>query len=120
VAARGPLTGVVAGLLETAAGYYASGARGLAALPRRCAFAVDAARRIYAAIGDRVAASGHDVFAPRAVVPAREKARLVAAAAASAARHAPRRSRVVYRRDLPELSFEALVGGSAAREVEIG
>lgn len=120
VAARRPLSRVVAGLLETAAGYYASGARGLAALPRRCAFAVDAARRIYAAIGARVAASGHDVFAPRAVVPAREKARLVAAAAASAARHAPRRSRVVYRRDLPELSFEALVGGSAAREVEIG
>jgi phytoene synthase len=56
-------------LLAIADGLYASGARGLAALPWRAGLAVRAARLIYAAIGRQLARRGYDALAGRAVVP---------------------------------------------------
>ena len=83
--ARAPLAGALAELLGIADHYYRSGDRGIRALPWRAAIAVRAARRIYAAIGARLARTGHDVFAGRAVVPtARKLAHVVAALAAGA------------------------------------
>jgi len=64
-------------LLELADRYYASGDRGLSALPLRVAIAVRAARLVYAAIGERIAARGFDVHAGRAVVPFPKKLALV-------------------------------------------
>lgn len=67
-------------LLELADGYYASATRGLGYLPRRAAFAVAAARWIYADIGRVIARRGYDVFAPRAVVSGWRKLLLCARA----------------------------------------
>jgi hypothetical protein len=67
---------------------------------------VAAARRIYAAIGDRIAATGHDVAAPRAVVPRHTKIALVGAALAGLALAAPRR--LVGRRPASTLPTRAL------------
>ncbi len=64
-------------LLALADRYYASGELGLAALPFRIAVAVRAARLVYAAIGARIAAQGHDVHAGRAVVSGFRKLFLV-------------------------------------------
>jgi phytoene synthase len=75
---------VVAELLGIADGYYRSSDAGLAHLSWRCALGVDAARRIYSAIGDQIARQGHDVRAPRAVVPAARKLWLCARAAGAA------------------------------------
>jgi len=66
--AIGPVAGAVAELLAIADRHYRRGDRGVDALPWRSAIAVRAARRIYAAIGGRIAARGHDVTAGRAVV----------------------------------------------------
>jgi phytoene synthase len=55
-------------LLATAVPLYRSGDAGLSALDTRSAIAVRAARLIYSAIGDVLAARGHDVTGPRAVV----------------------------------------------------
>ncbi len=108
--ARPPLARAIARLLARAAEDYRAGERGIPALPPRCRPAITAAGRIYAAIGDELARAGHDVFAPRAVVPGRRKLALATTAAAAAAwstvRTAPHRRR--YRRDLPELGFEDL------------
>lgn len=79
-----PCRKVVAELLGIADGYYRSSDSGLAHLSWRCALGVNAARRIYAAIGDEIARQGHDVRAPRAVVSTRRKLWLCARAAASA------------------------------------
>ena len=72
--------GVLRELLELADRYYASSVAGLDELSPRCALSVDVARRVYAAIGRRIAAQGYDVRAGRAVVPAHQK--LFACAAA--------------------------------------
>jgi phytoene synthase len=85
------LAATVAELLAIADRYYRSGDRGLRHLPWRCAFAVRAARHIYAAIGRRLARRGHDVTAGRAVVPTWRKLSLVGTAAAWAATRAPLR-----------------------------
>jgi phytoene synthase len=61
---------VVARLLAEAARLYARADAGIAALPRDCRFGIRAASRIYAAIGDRVAAQSYDSVSTRAVVPA--------------------------------------------------
>jgi phytoene synthase len=89
--ARVPMRGVLARLLAEAAQLYRSGDRGLAALPWRCAFGVRAARLVYAAIGDRIAARDHDVLAGRAVVPTWHKLLLVARAGAGALAELPAR-----------------------------
>lgn len=77
-----PAGEVVRELLALADRYYASGDRGLSALPWRAALAVKAASNVYRAIGRRIAARGHDVTAGRAVVSSSGKlARVLAAAA---------------------------------------
>ena len=63
----------VATLLQLAERYYRSGQRGTLALPLRSAFAVRAARRIYAAIGEQLATMHFDITAGRAVVSKRRK-----------------------------------------------
>jgi 15-cis-phytoene synthase len=67
-------------LLQLAERYYRSGQRGARALPWRSAFAVRAARHIYSAIGKRVAATGFNVLAGRAVVSKARKLAYVALA----------------------------------------
>ena len=79
--ARIPIAGAVAELLALADRYYRSGDRGVSALHWRAALAVRSASRIYAAIGDRIARTGHDVTAGRAVVsPAMKLAHALVAA----------------------------------------
>lgn len=74
--------GVLRELLGLADRYYASSDAGLVYLSPRCALAVDVARRVYSAIGRRIALQQHDVRAARAVVSAQE--RLFACAAGAA------------------------------------
>lgn len=78
--ARTPMKAAVKTTLAWADAYYASGDAGLACLPWRSALAVRAARLIYAAIGDRIAAQNFDVLAGRAMVPGKDKAVLCARA----------------------------------------
>jgi 15-cis-phytoene synthase len=70
-------------LLGIADGYYRSSDAGLGYLSWRCALGVNAARRIYSAIGDEIALRGSDVRAPRAVVPTLRKLWLCARAMGS-------------------------------------
>jgi phytoene synthase len=85
------LAATVAELLALADRYYRSGDRGLRHLPWRSAFAIRAARSIYAAIGGRLRHRGHDVTAGRAVVPTWRKLSLVGGAAMWALSRAPAR-----------------------------
>jgi len=89
--AAGAIACTRAELLGLADRYYRSGDRGLIALPWRAALSVAAARRVYAAIGARIARTGYRVAAARAVVPLRAKLALVVAALAGLALTAPRR-----------------------------
>jgi phytoene synthase len=97
--AVGPCRLVVAELLGIADGYYRSGDAGLVHLSWRCALGVDAARRIYSAIGGEIARQGHDVRASRAVVPTARKlwlcAQAVGSALARGLRHPARRFEAV-------------------------
>ncbi len=81
----------VATLLQLAEAYYRSGQRGTTALPLRSAFAVRAARRIYAAIGKRLAAMRYDITAGRAIVSKRRKLGHVAVAAMQTIGEIPQR-----------------------------
>ncbi len=89
---RAPLAAAVAELLARADRYYRSGDRGVRALPWRAAIAVRAARGVYAAIGGRIARTGHDVTAGRAVVPTGAKLGRVAVAVAGVALTSPLRA----------------------------
>lgn len=62
--------GVLRELLALADRYYASSDAGLAYLSPRSALSVEVARRVYSAIGRRIALQDYDVRAERAVVPA--------------------------------------------------
>jgi phytoene synthase len=73
--------GALPELLALADRYYASSDEGLRHLPWRSAIAVNAARRIYCAIGTELERGGYDVMAARAVVPGRAKAWACAKAA---------------------------------------
>jgi phytoene synthase len=75
-----PMAAAVRRLLREAERYYASGDRGLPALPWRTALAVRVARDVYSDIGRRVERAGCDVTAGRAIVPGRRKRALVAGA----------------------------------------
>jgi phytoene synthase len=79
--ARAPVAAAVRAVLAEAERFYASGERGLPALPWQCAVAVRAARLVYAAIGEQVERARCDVCAGRAVVPTWRKLSLAAAAA---------------------------------------
>ena len=78
-------------LLRQADDYYLSGAAGLGALSWRTALAVDAARRIYSAIGTVLAQRRYDVLAGRAFVPRWRKWVLALGAVARAIVAAPAR-----------------------------
>ncbi len=80
-AATGACRRAIRELLELAERYYASSDRGLEYLSLRSALAVNAARRIYSAIGPELARNGWDPRAPRAVVPRSRKLWLCARAA---------------------------------------
>jgi phytoene synthase len=80
--ARAVLSAALPALLAAARPLYRTGDEGLTALSGRCAVAVRAARLVYSAIGDRIAARGHDVGAPRAIVSRGRKLWLLARAAA--------------------------------------
>ena len=67
----------VRSLLDEADHYYESGDRGMIALSFRCAFAVRAARLIYAAIGAELRRRDCDPFRGRVVVPLHKKLYLV-------------------------------------------
>lgn len=60
------LAGLVRRLLDEAEGLYARADRGVTGLPRDCRVAIRAARLIYAAIGDEIAANGYDSVTRRA------------------------------------------------------
>jgi len=83
--ARRPVARVVRRLLAEADCFYASADRGILDLPARGALAVRIARLVYAAIGEQLAAQGHDPLAGRAVVPRRKKLALAALAGAGGA-----------------------------------
>jgi phytoene/squalene synthetase len=76
-----PVGRAVREVLALADRYYASGDRGLSALPWRAAVAVKAASNVYRAIGSRIRARGCDVTAGRAVVSTTGKLARVAGAA---------------------------------------
>jgi phytoene synthase len=80
--ASGPelLRRAVERLLALAERYYRSADAGFHALPFRAALAARAARRVYAAIGDELAARDFDALAGRVSVPLWKKLRLVAGA----------------------------------------
>jgi phytoene synthase len=80
VAAQAAIVHVTRRLLDEADRFYRSGDAGIAALGTRCGLAVRTARLVYAAIGERVAAQGHDPWAGRAVVPLSRKLELFAKA----------------------------------------
>ncbi|MBO6936321.1 MAG: phytoene/squalene synthase family protein [Deltaproteobacteria bacterium] len=101
---------IVRDLLALADGYYESATTGLHALPWRASLAVSAASSIYRAIGDRIAAQGHDVTAGRAFVPTRAKVRLAARAVVSRVGWPDARPVRAPRRTL---SFEQAWRGSA-------
>lgn len=94
--AHAAIAGATHDLLALADRYYRSGDRGISKLPLRAAIAVRAARRIYAAIGDRIARADYAVTAGRAVVPTSHKLALAATAVARSAFHLPRRHHVPH------------------------
>ena len=91
-----PLAASVRDLLALADGHYRAADRGIPALPWRAGLAVRAARSVYAAIGDRILATGCDVTAGRAVVGKPKKLALVAAAAIRSVGSLPRAFRPIH------------------------
>ncbi len=78
------LGAVVQRVVSTANAYYARADAGIAALPLACRPGIGAARRLYAAIGHRVAETGGNSVDQRMVVPPAAKLLLLARSAASA------------------------------------
>ena len=74
------LATVVKRLLCHADELYEQSLLGIADLPVRCRPAINSARRIYAAIGDQIAANGYDAINRRAYVPTYQKVILAVAA----------------------------------------
>lgn len=89
-AARAAVSGATGSLLAEADRYYASGDEGLAALSWRCALSIRAARKVYAAIGERIRDQNCDPMAGRAIVPRRQKLALTAAALMASLADLPR------------------------------
>lgn len=74
------LAGVVHRLLDAADALYARAGAGVAQLPLGCRPGINAARRLYAAIGHEVARAGGDSVSRRARVPRHRKAWLLSGA----------------------------------------
>jgi 15-cis-phytoene synthase len=81
----------VAAVSRRAAELYAQGVAGLPLLPREARFPIAVAARSYAAILDRLAARGHDVFAGRVSTTRRDRWALAARLAAGQALRGPLR-----------------------------
>jgi phytoene synthase len=96
------LASVIARLLAAADELYARAEHGIAALPRGCRPAIQAARLVYAEIGRELARSRFDSVSRRSVVSARRKAFLMARAVAALVR-APARPRPLL--PLPAIRF---------------
>jgi phytoene synthase len=79
----------IARLLGVAEGIYRRADAGIVALPPECHQGIRAARAIYSAIGDEIAAAGHDSVSRRARTSAAKKLRLLAEAAFGQARLDP-------------------------------
>jgi phytoene synthase len=88
-------------LLQQATVLYRSGDAGMRWLSWRCALAVRTARLVYAAIGDVVAARGHDVWAGRAFVPRSRKFVFAGRALLTGAFEAPARAFCTARHEVP-------------------
>jgi phytoene synthase len=84
-AATPAVRAMVARLLAEAERLYARAAAGVGALPPACRPGIEAARRIYRAIGHEVARAGHDSVTRRARTGRGAKLALIAAAAAAVA-----------------------------------
>jgi phytoene synthase len=78
------LGGVIKRLLDHADELYAQSRIGIAHLPSRARPAINAARRIYAAIGDEIAKNGYDSINHRAYVSTRNKLKIALAATGEA------------------------------------
>ncbi|HET9960623.1 MAG TPA: phytoene/squalene synthase family protein [Polyangiaceae bacterium] len=89
--ARAALSRAVDRLLVVADALYAQSRSGLRSLPWRAAVSISVAGSLYAAIGRELRARECDVYAGRAVVPAPQKAWLLAEGAAFAASEGLRR-----------------------------
>ncbi len=79
------LRGIVARLLQSAAGLYGRAGAGIERLPGDCRWGIRAAGALYAAIGDAVARNGCDSVSRRAVVPTWRKTALLLRAGRPAA-----------------------------------
>jgi phytoene synthase len=66
--ATAPMRAATQALLARAAAHYRAADAGVPLLPRDCRFAIASSRRIYAAIGDAIAANGYDSVRSRAFV----------------------------------------------------
>ena len=73
-------------LLDVAEGYYASARVGIKALPYRCAWAIEAALRVYREIGEVLRAGGPEAWEGRVGAGKGRKVRLAMGAAVPAAR----------------------------------
>jgi 15-cis-phytoene synthase len=96
--AREAVAGVTRQLLREADRFYRSGDAGIPALPFRAAFSVRAARLIYSAIGQRILRADYDAYSMRAIVPQRQKLRLLVKAALLAIAELPGRLRLANHR----------------------
>ena len=96
-----PIKRAVSGLLTQASALYRSGDLGMRWLSWRCALAVRTAGLVYSAIGDMVAARGHDVWAGRAIVPPGHKLVFVGQAVALGLFEAPARLFRTSRHEVP-------------------
>ncbi|HEX4456443.1 MAG TPA: phytoene/squalene synthase family protein [Polyangia bacterium] len=79
-AATAPMRAAVKALLARAEAHYRAADVGIPLLPRDCRLAIASSRRIYAMIGDAIAANGYDSITRRAYVTLGGKLRLVAGA----------------------------------------
>lgn len=86
------LATLVGQILDLAETYYQSARVGIDALPFRAAWAIEAAHRIYRAIGVKVARSGVEAWSRRIVTPAPEKLMHGAAAMVSVLGRSARRT----------------------------
>jgi phytoene synthase len=104
---------LTARLLAEAATLYTHAADGVAALPLSCRPGIEAARRIYAAIGTDLAAHGHDSITRRAHTTKRRKlALLLQSGLAVAAMSVMPRAATLHGAPRPEVAF--LVEAAAA------
>jgi 15-cis-phytoene synthase len=97
------IASIVARLLKAADDLYERAGQGIAALPRDCRPAIQAARLIYAEIGREVERAGMDSVSRRAIVSSRRKSLLMVAACGAAIQNLARNGAAL--KPLPEVQF---------------